>query len=429
VKRFAGRLLGLALGLASACELGCELGCELDCELGAGEDPNMRPSIEVTRGDLLVPVLLTGELAADESRVVSAPRTETYELSIRWLAEDGAEVKQGDRLVEFDDTALLDSIGGRELEVLDAGNEWANLRAQQAVAVAEKRFAAREAGVEVSKTQIDAEVSADIVSRLQYSEYQLALGRARLARDAAREDASTASTGAKLEDKVSALAYDKATRKYDAAKREIAALTITAPQDGVMIVPDNPFEGRKLQVGDTVFPGFTVAELPDLSKMVVRAVLSDVDDGRVHPGMKVTCVLDAYPDRPLSGLVRSVSPVAREPERGSIRRFFAVVIELDETDESIMRPGLSVRAEVASLRRSDVLLIPRAAIAQGPEGIVAHLEDGSSVEIEIGACDAQRCELHSGLDEGARLGLTPLPHTPSEPDGEPDTKQNEEPAQ
>ncbi|PRQ06076.1 efflux RND transporter periplasmic adaptor subunit [Enhygromyxa salina] len=399
MKAFQTAVFGLVVGLMSACG-----------SLGrTGDDLGMHATLAVTRGDLVVPVMLTGELAADKSRVISAPRTETFELSIRWLADDGAEVEQGDRLVEFDDTALLDAIGGWELAVLDADNEWDNFRAQQAVEVAEKRFAAREATVEVSKTEIDARVSEDILSRMQYSEYQLALGRAKLARDAAGEDAKTASSGAKLEDKVQALAYAKAERKYESAKREIAALTITAPQDGVMIVPDNPFEGRKLQVGDTVFPGFTVAELPDLSKMVVRAVLSDVDDGSVHPGMKVTCFLDAYPERELSGLVRSVSPVAREPERGSVRRFFAVVIELDETDQSIMRPGLSVRAEVESLRRADVLLIPRAALTSGSEGTMAQLEDGSQVVVEIGACDARRCELRSGLDEGARLGIAPPP--------------------
>ena len=394
----------------------CMLGCNgLGSAFGqGGQAQQLGAPLQVTRGDLTVSVLLTGELAAAESKVISAPRTETFELSIRWLAEDGAEVKAGERLIEFDDTALLDSIGGRELAVQEAGNEWNNLRAQQAVTVAEKRFAARETGVEVSKAQIDALVPQDIVSRMQYSEYQLALGRAKLASDAAREDEKTTSSGATLEDKVSEIAYDKARRKYDAAKGEIDALTITAPQDGVMIIPDNPFEGRKLQVGDTVFPGFTVAELPDLSKMVVRAVLSDVDDGRVHPGMKARCILDAYPTRELTGLVRSVNPVAREPERSSTRRFFSVVIELDKTDESIMRPGLSVQAAVESLHLEDVLLIPRAALTQGPgpePGTVAQLHNGSLVAVEIGACSAQLCELRSGLDEGAALATAPPLHT------------------
>jgi multidrug resistance efflux pump len=364
------------------------------------------PVLVVERGAFELPILLTGELEADSALVLSAPRTETFELSIRWIAEDGAVVAQGERLVEFDDTALLDSINEHDIKVQQAGNELLNLRATQAVDVAEKRFAALQASIETNKAQIDASVPEHILSRLKYSEYQLALGRAALARDAADTDSQVATRGTALQERVQELAYEKAERKFEAASDEIDSLTVSAPQAGVMIVPDNPFEGRKLQVGDKVFPGFMVAKLPDLSKMIVRAVLSDVDDGRVHPGMKVGCVLDAYPDRVFPGLVRSISPVAREPERNSTRRFFSVVIELDETDESIMRPGLSVKAVVLGLRHEG-LLVPRAALQRTDEGVVAYDESGDPIPVQIGACNAHHCELLGGLEEGTKLAMAP----------------------
>jgi multidrug efflux pump subunit AcrA (membrane-fusion protein) len=378
------------------------------------------PALIVERGEIVVPFLLTGELEADTALVLSAPRTETFELSIQWIAEDGAAVEKGARLVEFDDTSLLDSISDHEIQVQQADNDLTNLRAQQAVEVAEKRFATRQAGIEVGKAEIDATVPEHIVSRLKYSEYQLALGRAELLRDAASEDSNVAQRGATLQEQVQALVYEKAERSYEAANAQIKSMTILAPQAGVMIVPENPFEGRKLQIGDKVFPGFTVAKLPDLSKMIVRAVLSDVDDGRVHPGMKVSCVLDAYPERVFPGLVRSVSPVAREPERSSTRRFFSVVVELDETDPSIMRPGLSVKAQVEGLRRES-LLIPRAVLRYTADGVVAYDTSGDPIDVEIGACNAHHCELRSGLDEGAELAVPPsaldhLNHLSQEPD-------------
>jgi hypothetical protein len=104
--------------------------------------------------------------------------------------------------------------------------------------------------------------------------------------------------------------------------------------------------------------------------------------------------------------VRSISPVAREPEHSSSRRFFSVVIELDETDESIMRPGLSVKAEVVGLRHEG-LLVPRAALHRTNEGVVAYDESGDAIPVQIGACNAQHCELLEGLDEGAKLGAPP----------------------
>lgn len=382
------------------------LGVTLACSSAGVEPSSSAPELVVERGVFVLPILLTGELEADSALVLSAPRTETFELSIRWIAEDGSVVQKGERLVEFDDTALLDSISDHEIKVQQAGNELANLRATQAVDVAEKRFAALQATITAQKAQIDASTPEHILSRLKYSEYQLELGRAALAREVAATDSQVATRGTALQERVQELAYEKAERKYEAASAEIESLTVTAPQTGVMIVPENPFEGRKLQVGDKVFPGFMVAKLPDLSKMIVRAVLSDVDDGRVHPGMKVGCVLDAYPDRVFPGLVRSISPVAREPERDSTRRFFSVVIELDETDEAIMRPGLSVKAEVEGARH-ETLLVPRAALLRTDEGVVAYDVSGDPIPVQIGACNAHHCELLGGLDEGAKLGRPP----------------------
>jgi multidrug resistance efflux pump len=378
----------------------------LACSGVGVESSDSSPELVVERGAFVLPILLTGELEADSALVISAPRTETFELSIRWIAEDGIAVEKGERLVEFDDTALLDSINEHEIKVQQADNELTNLRATQAVDIAEKRFAALQASITANKAQIDASVPEHILSRLKYSEYQLALGRAALARDVSEDDSQVVTRGSALQERVQELAYVKAERKFEAASEEIHSLTITAPQAGVMIVPENPFEGRKLQVGDKVFTGFTVAKLPDLSKMIVRAVLSDVDDGRVHPGMKVGCVLDAYPERVFPGLVRSISPVAREPERSSTRRFFSVVIELDETDESIMRPGLSVKAEVEGPHH-EALLVPRAALRRTDEGVVAYDESGDPIPVQIGACNAHHCELLGGLDEGAKLAVPP----------------------
>ena len=64
------------------------------------------------------------------------------------------------------------------------------------------------------------------------------------------------------------------------------------------VVADFWREERKFQIGDTTWPGQTIASIPDLSLMEVLAWLPDVDDGRIAPGMHARCVLDTYPDAP-----------------------------------------------------------------------------------------------------------------------------------
>jgi HlyD family secretion protein len=87
--------------------------------------------------------------------------------------------------------------------------------------------------------------------------------------------------------------------------------------------------------------------LPDLSTLEVRARLSDVDDTRVEPGMRVMTYLDAYPELAFPGTIQHVSPVAREMSRQSLRRSFAIGVSFDQVDLSRMLPGMSVRVEVA----------------------------------------------------------------------------------
>jgi hypothetical protein len=159
-------------------------------------------------------------------------------------------------------------------------------------------------------------------------------------------------------------------------------------------------------VGDTVWPGLTVAKLPELGSLVVKAQLSDVDDGRVVAGMEATCVVDAWPERPLVGRVLSVSPVAREAEHQSTRRFFSVVLELDDVGPEL-RPGLSVKADVLVARHEGELVVPRAGLDTSTEPSRAWLASGEAVEVTLGPCDAQQCVVLAGLSEGTELRTGP----------------------
>ncbi|MBC8070036.1 MAG: HlyD family efflux transporter periplasmic adaptor subunit, partial [Deltaproteobacteria bacterium] len=227
--------------------------------------------------------------------------------------------------------------------------------------------------------------------------------RAEVAHATATAEHHAALAGARLEAQVKRIAFEKAERKLVAAREQLASLDVHAPRDGVVLIGTHPWEGRKLKVGDNIWPGLTIVRLPDLSDMVVQARLDDVDDGRIHAGMAVRCFVDAFADRPLAGHITAVSPVAQEVAQLSTRRYFTVRIELDEADPEILRPGLSVRAEVITRSIDDALLVPRTAIDLLTQPPRAQRAAGTEVELELEACDAQRCAVRSGLAEGDRL--------------------------
>lgn len=369
------------------------------CDI-AGEPEDEPRVATVERGDLQERVLLTGVLDAAESIPLLVPRTDSWSVSLRWMADDGALVKKGDRVVEFENSGVLERINELELSAIEADSELATLEAENEVKRSDKQFEVDTKKVEVAKAELETKVPEELQSRREHRDAKLKLRRAKTALLSAKDDLKSTVDGGKLDEQVKRIAFDKALRAYKAAKKQLDQLSLEAPRDGIFTNGTHPWEKRKYQVGDNLWPGMTVGELPDLSAMVVEAKLSDVDEGRIQAGMRAQCVVDAFADRPLMGTVRSVSPIAHEPERNSPRRFFDAVIELDETDAEVLRPGLSVKIEVLARSAEDVLLVPRAAVDRTGERPVVHLEDGTEVEVELDFCTAQKCAIADGIDEG-----------------------------
>ncbi len=365
----------------------------------------------VTRGRLPERLLLTGEIDAADGVELSGPRTEDWNLSLRWLAEDGAQVAAGDRVVGFDTAPTLAKIRELELSVVEAANAIGEQQAKSQVSIAEKAFEVEKQEIAVAKAKLDASVPEALLSRREANNFALALARAEVALTTAVSDAQATRAGAALEAELKRIALDKAERGLAAAHKQLEGLDLKAPLAGIFLVGDHPWEGRKLHAGDNVWPGMTVARLPDLSKLVVRARLDDVDDGRVHPGQTVRCFVDAWPDVPLSGHVTTVGAVAQEVANQSTRRYFDVQVALDTEAPGTLRPGLSVRVEVETRVHDDALLVPRDAIRfdgrvdGGVDGRTASVQlvDGTPVALTIEACDAHRCAIAGGLDEGAAL--------------------------
>jgi multidrug efflux pump subunit AcrA (membrane-fusion protein) len=358
---------------------------------------------KLERRDVVDRVLLTGELKAASAIDLAVPRTDTWQLSIRWLVEDGTAVKQGDKLVEFDNSAFTKELEQKKLALRDAEMGLGSTAALGAIESSSKQTELDQAKIALQKATLKADVPADLLAGRDSQERQLDKKRAEIAVKKAEESLAAQKQQQALEMKVKQIELDKARRAIDAAEKTIGALVLTAPRDGVVVIEDHPWEGRKFHVGDTVQPGMTIVTLPDLdTPMQVQADLSDVDDGRAAVAMTGTCTLDAYPAEPIACTVRDLTPVARIEGQKSLRRAFAVTLTLASSKDK-MRPGMSVKVE---LRRGAVpgLVVPRGAIVFDKPTRV-RLADGSLREVTLGACDEQGCAVEKGLADSETVRL------------------------
>lgn len=364
--------------------------------------------LAVRRGVFSLPVLLTGELVAVDAVEIPTPRTPQWELTIHWLAEDGARVKAGDRLVAFDTSAFAANLENRRLSLARAEAEQAQHRASAAGRITAQQQELEARRIALEKAIINASVPAELISRREYEERRLALLRARAEHDRARDELASLEVAIAAESRERKVQVAQSRAEILRAEEAIAAVTIAAPRGGIVEVATHPWEGRKLQVGDTAWPGLVTVRLPALESMAVEAALYDVDDGAVAPGTRAHCALDAYPERRFPARVIAITPVAQEPARLSRRRTFRVILELDEPDPEIMRPGMSVRAEVTALTLDDVLVAPRSALDLDGAATRARLVGGRWRQVELGPCSAQECQVLGGLADGERLARRDL---------------------
>jgi multidrug efflux pump subunit AcrA (membrane-fusion protein) len=104
---------------------------------------------------------------------------------------------------------------------------------------------------------------------------------------------------------------------------------------------------------------------------------------------------DAFADRNLQGTVREITPMG-DPIAKTYRIFIAL------PDETPLKPGMSVEANVVTREKPNALLVPATAV----RGRTVFVLDGNRVrqrDVEIGIRGTRAIEVVSGLDDGERI--------------------------
>ncbi|MFZ5480027.1 MAG: efflux RND transporter periplasmic adaptor subunit [Myxococcota bacterium] len=370
---------------------------------GAGEVP----SAAAERGELRVTVSVPGELEAVKSRFVSAPNVKGT-LKVVTLAEEGRHVKQGDVLVEFDRTDLEKERESAQSRLEIAQTKIAQKRAQLAVSLATAQNAVTDAELALRRAQLRVTESETVPrveresARLDVEQYTLAV---------ARTEANLESTRLAGEAELELLRIDEreASSKLAQIVSQLDQLTVRAPSDGLVVLTESWRAGKhgKVTVGDNLWPGNPILQLPDLAEMKVVAWVHEVDAGLVKAGQPAKVVVDAQPEPARTGVVERVADLAVKRRDDSDVKHVEVTLRLDAQDPTL-KPGMTVRAELLVDAVPDVVSVPREAIFHdGTKSYVMRSALGGwrRADIEVGAANDTRVAVTSGLDAGEVVAL------------------------
>ena len=136
---------------------------------------------------------------------------------------------------------------------------------------------------------------------------------------------------------------------------------IRSPVSGVVV-------DRQIDVGQTVAASFQTPTLfkiaQDLKRMQIDSSVAEADVGSIRVGQEVQFRVDAFAERSFTGKVRQIR---LNPTIASNVVTYNVVVEVANPDE-ILLPGMTAYLSVVIQTKSDVLLVPNAALRFRPAG-------------------------------------------------------------
>lgn len=173
------------------------------------------------------------------------------------------------------------------------------------------------------------------------------------------------------------------------------ATPIVAPLDGTIIL-SNVVVGQTISASDVLFA------LAD--RLIVNAQVDEADIGKIRVGMAARVTLDAYPDQPVEG---KVFDVLFEGKSVSNVIMYGVKVGLKPVP-SFFRSQMTANVGFILRRKENALLVPLAAVQDGPDGskrVTVPGPDGEPQlrEVRLGIESGESVEIVSGLSPGDRI--------------------------
>src|SRR6185295_12095544 len=332
----AARVLPGAAALAALIALGAFL--PLARSSGGGV-----PVLVLAPQDFVRQVPAQGNLQAVRATPVAAPMGVRGPFRIGWVAPDGSRVKRGDVVIRFDPSTMEKRLTDAEDELRETRLRMEKENIEGLAAVRKLERDAAMARSELENARQFQKKDDVIFSRHDIIESEIDQDLAREREAHARDTRRTRQRLSGTETALLQIQIRQTDAKIQQARAGLQALTVTAPHDGVLILKRN-WRGETTRVGDNVWNGQPLAEIPDLSAMQAEVYVLEADAGGLKPGRPATLTVESAPGVSYPARISRVDALAKPRVPGSPVQYFAVTLELARTDPRVMKPGQRVKA-------------------------------------------------------------------------------------
>jgi HlyD family secretion protein len=365
----------------------------------------------VKKGPFKVEIETTGELEAKNSVKILGPSQlrdfRIWEVTIQNIIDEGTVVKKGDWVATLDRSEFQNRFNEKTIEMEKANSKFVQTQLDTTLqmrqsrdelinlkyGVDEKVIVLEQSKFEPPATIKQAEINLDKAKR----SYEQALENYKIKNQQSVEKMREVSAELR-----------KVQNEFNGMTKVLESFTVIAPEDG-MVIYEKGWDGKSIKAGSRINMWEpTVATLPDLTTMMSKTYVNEVDVRKVQPGQTVEVGLDAYPEKKLSGKVMRVANVG-EQRPNSDAKVFEVAVELNGTDPTL-RPSMTTSNKIITHIVDSVLFIPLECLHSQFDTITyVFIKEGINIskkEIVVGQTNANDVIVLKGLSVDEKVYLS-----------------------
>lgn len=372
---------------------------------------------EVKKGDFIAQIHSTGQLQTENSELIVLPKEmssrniDLYDIKITNIVEEGTVVDSGSYVATLDHAAVeeLRTKAADELET--ALNAYEDAKIDTNLNLSTLRD-------ELLNAQVDLEEKRIILDQSIY-ESPAVKRQSKLDVERTKRDLEQKVRNYELKEKQDEYkvyrSWEKVKKrqaKVDDIDKLFKVLDVKAPKPGLVIYSFDRY-GKKIKAGSTISRwSAKIAELPDLSSMISKTFINEIDISQIKTGQSVKVGIDAFPEKTFTGEVISVANIGQVIPSGDAK-VFEVTIKINGTDKDL-RPAMTTSNVINTASLSNVLYIPLESVFSNDSLSYVFVKESSSTFrkqiIEQGIHNENHVHISDGLVQDEVLLMNQPPN-------------------
>ncbi|MGS2719562.1 HlyD family secretion protein [Paraglaciecola aestuariivivens] len=291
--------------------------------------------------------LLTGIVSSSEYHLVTAPKTNRWQVQIQWMADEGSIVNEGDLVAVFDSGGTEAQLEANEERLETESLELLKLEMDKAQAVLEAQGALKLATISLEKARIEASIPDGEISAYEKGKHVIAYEKALTAKIKAEQNYQLKLEEQHVELNKKKIEILKLEEQIAYQKSQLEKLSVRAKVSGPVTHAMHPWMAQKLASGMNIQASWDVLTVQAASTYQVTAWVHEIDAARLdltHSHYSLT--LDAYPEYSYQAKVLSVSSQAEAKSHWSDSAYYRVELGFEEPLKQAVFPGMSVRVKL-----------------------------------------------------------------------------------